>query len=90
MAFLSGAHLFLPVGTVNCVQTQQATNQESQKILYKNGASLVGALNFFTENLGTFVYTTIEDTLQSYRDFQLVRLEYVGCHSFRSIAWQAG
>jgi len=53
-----------------------ATNQESQKILYKNGASLLGALNFFTENLGTLVYTTIEDTMASYRDYQMNRLEY--------------
>lgn len=53
-----------------------ATNQESQKILYKNGASLLGALNFFTENLSTLVYITIEDTMQSYREYQMNRLEY--------------
>eukprot|EP00039_Didymoeca_costata_P012653 m.183332 g.183332 ORF g.183332 m.183332 type:complete len:193 (+) comp15542_c0_seq8:991-1569(+) len=51
-------------------------NQESQGILYRNGASLIGALNFFTENVGTFVFTTIEDTVASWRSFQEIRLEY--------------
>ena len=39
-------------------------------------ASLLGALNFFTENLSTLVYITIEDTMQSYREYQMNRLEY--------------
>ena len=35
-----------------------------------------GALNFFTENLGTFVFTTVEDTVESYNEYETLRIEY--------------
>lgn len=42
----------------------------------KNGEKLLSALKFFTSNLHTLVYKTIEDTVVTIRAFEAARLEY--------------
>eukprot|EP00040_Diaphanoeca_grandis_P044689 m.13265 g.13265 ORF g.13265 m.13265 type:complete len:457 (-) comp9663_c0_seq1:90-1460(-) len=56
--------------------TEFTMNQESQKSLHRNGEALLGALQFFTDNLSTMVFTTMEDTLGSWQKYQAERLEY--------------
>eukprot|EP00041_Stephanoeca_diplocostata_P023366 m.572617 g.572617 ORF g.572617 m.572617 type:complete len:425 (-) comp22273_c1_seq1:1694-2968(-) len=55
---------------------QFTKNHDSQKALYKNGAALLGTLKFFTDNMQTLVFTTIEDTLSTWNAYQAVRLEF--------------
>lgn len=42
----------------------------------KNGETLLGALNFFTSSINTLCNKTIEDTLQSIRQYEAARIEY--------------
>lgn len=42
----------------------------------KNGETLLGALNFFTSSVNTLCNKTIEDTLQSVRQYEAARIEY--------------
>lgn len=51
-------------------------NHDSQKALFKNGEALLGALQFFTDNLKTLVFTTMEDTLETWRKYETSRLEF--------------
>jgi hypothetical protein len=36
---------------------------------YRNGSSLLGALAFFVDNMDTFVFTSIEDTLETWEEW---------------------
>ncbi|XP_007902188.1 arfaptin-1 isoform X1 [Callorhinchus milii] len=53
-----------------------AYNAETQKLLSKNGETLLGAINFFIANVNTLVNKTIEDTLISVKQYENARIEY--------------
>ncbi|XP_064417810.1 arfaptin-1 isoform X2 [Latimeria chalumnae] len=51
-------------------------NSETQKLLAKNGETLLGAINFFITSVSTLVTKTIEDTLQTVKQYENARIEY--------------
>lgn len=58
------------------LQEEFLYNSETQRNLTKNGETLLGALNFFTSSINTLCNKTIEDTLQSIRQYEAARIEY--------------
>lgn len=58
------------------MQEEFLYNSETQRNLTKNGETLLGALNFFTSSVNTLCNKTIEDTLQSIRQYEAARIEY--------------
>lgn len=58
------------------LQEEFLYNSETQRNLTKNGETLLGALNFFTSSIHTLCNKTIEDTLQSVRQYEAARIEY--------------
>ncbi|KAL2094302.1 hypothetical protein ACEWY4_009021 [Coilia grayii] len=51
-------------------------NAETQKLLCKNGETLLGAINFFVSSINTLVNKTMEDTLLTIKKYEDARLEY--------------
>ncbi|KAG7260378.1 hypothetical protein CRUP_003065, partial [Coryphaenoides rupestris] len=51
-------------------------NAETQKLLCKNGETLLGAINFFVFGVNTLVNKTMEDTLQTIKLYENARLEF--------------
>ncbi|XP_056658753.1 arfaptin-1 isoform X3 [Monodelphis domestica] len=51
-------------------------NADTQKLLAKNGETLLGAINFFIASVNTLVSKTIEDTLMTVKQYESVRIEY--------------
>ncbi|KAM6987168.1 arfaptin-2b isoform 5-T5 [Aplochiton taeniatus] len=51
-------------------------NAETQKLLCKNGETLLGAINFFVSSVNTLVNKTMEDTLQTIKLYENARLEF--------------
>uniref|UniRef100_UPI00398F34C3 arfaptin-1 isoform X5 n=1 Tax=Pristiophorus japonicus TaxID=55135 RepID=UPI00398F34C3 len=51
-------------------------NAETQKLLCKNGETLLGAINFFIASVNTLVNKTIEDTLMAVKHYENARIEY--------------
>ncbi|ROL53142.1 Arfaptin-1 [Anabarilius grahami] len=51
-------------------------NAETQKLLAKNGETLLGAINFFIASVKTLVDKTIEDTLVNIKQYEAARVEY--------------
>lgn len=51
-------------------------NAETQKLLAKNGETLLGAINFFLASVNTLVNKTIEDTLMTVKQYENARIEY--------------
>ncbi|XP_073699057.1 arfaptin-1 isoform X2 [Garra rufa] len=51
-------------------------NAETQKLLAKNGETLLGAINFFIASVKTLVDKTIEDTLINIKQYEAARIEY--------------
>ncbi|XP_065110848.1 arfaptin-1 isoform X2 [Paramisgurnus dabryanus] len=51
-------------------------NAETQKLLSKNGETLLGAINFFIASVKTLVDKTIEDTLINIKQYEAARIEY--------------
>ncbi|KAA0722754.1 Arfaptin-1 ADP-ribosylation factor-interacting protein 1 [Triplophysa tibetana] len=51
-------------------------NAETQKLLAKNGDTLLGAINFFISSVKTLVDKTIEDTLINIKQYETARIEY--------------
>ncbi|XP_061440598.1 arfaptin-1 isoform X3 [Rhineura floridana] len=51
-------------------------NADTQKLLAKNGETLLGAINFFIANVNTLVNKTIEDTLMTVKQYESARIEY--------------
>ncbi|KAG8137205.1 hypothetical protein E2320_005732, partial [Naja naja] len=45
-------------------------NAETQKLLCKNGETLLGAVNFFVSSINTLVNKTMEDTLMTVKQKQ--------------------
>lgn len=51
-------------------------NADTQKLLAKNGETLLGAINFFISSVNTLVDKTIEDTLLNIKQYETARVEY--------------
>ncbi|XP_077156196.1 arfaptin-1 isoform X3 [Paroedura picta] len=51
-------------------------NADTQKLLAKNGETLLGAINFFIASVSTLVNKTIEDTLMTVKQYESARIEY--------------
>ncbi|XP_037324343.2 arfaptin-2b isoform X4 [Pungitius pungitius] len=51
-------------------------NAETQKLLCKNGETLLGAINFFVSSINTLVNKTMEDTLMTIKMYEGARLEF--------------
>ncbi|OCT99701.1 ADP ribosylation factor interacting protein 1 L homeolog isoform X1 [Xenopus laevis] len=51
-------------------------NADTQKLLAKNGETLLGAMNFFISGVNTLVNKTIEDTLITVKQYEASRIEY--------------
>ncbi|XP_029464610.1 arfaptin-1 isoform X3 [Rhinatrema bivittatum] len=51
-------------------------NADTQKLLAKNGETLLGAINFFISSVNTLVNKTIEDTLMTVKQYEIARIEY--------------
>ncbi|XP_051882435.1 arfaptin-2-like isoform X1 [Pristis pectinata] len=58
------------------LQEEFGYNAETQKLLCKNGETLLGAVNFFVSSINTLVNKTMEDTLLTIKLFENARLEY--------------
>ena len=58
------------------LQEEFTQNGELQKVLTKNGETLLNALGFFTTNLATLCNKTIEDTIQTVKAYESCRVEY--------------
>ncbi|XP_010897499.1 arfaptin-1 isoform X3 [Esox lucius] len=51
-------------------------NADTQKLLSKNGETLLGAINFFIASVNTLVDKTIEDTMINIKQYETARIEY--------------
>ncbi|KAL6466776.1 hypothetical protein MHYP_G00245800 [Metynnis hypsauchen] len=51
-------------------------NAETQKLLSKNGETLLGAIQFFIASVNTLVDKTIEDTMINIKQYEAARVEY--------------
>ncbi|XP_071370207.1 arfaptin-1-like isoform X4 [Centroberyx affinis] len=51
-------------------------NADTQKLLSKNGETLLGAISFFISSVDTLVDKTIEDTLINIKQYEAARVEY--------------
>jgi len=58
------------------LQEEFTQNGDLQKVLTKNGETLLNALGFFTTNLATLCNKTIEDTIQTVKAYESCRVEY--------------
>ncbi|XP_026790889.1 arfaptin-2a isoform X3 [Pangasianodon hypophthalmus] len=58
------------------LQDEFGYNAETQKLLCKNGETLLGAINFFVSSINTLVNKTMEDTLMTIKMYENARLEY--------------
>ena len=54
-------------------QEEFGYNADTQKMLAKNGETLLGAINFFIASVNTFVNKTIEDTLMTVKQYESAR-----------------
>lgn len=68
-------HLF-SVCFIYVFQEEFGYNAETQKLLAKNGETLLGAINFFIASVKTLVDKTIEDTLINIKQYEAARSEY--------------
>ncbi|XP_021177893.2 arfaptin-1 isoform X1 [Fundulus heteroclitus] len=51
-------------------------NADTQKLLSKNGETLLAAINFFISSVETLVDKTIEDTMLNIKQYETARIEY--------------
>eukprot|EP00066_Takifugu_rubripes_P021806 XP_011611072.1 PREDICTED: arfaptin-1 isoform X2 [Takifugu rubripes] len=51
-------------------------NADTQKLLAKNGETLLGTINFFISSVNTLVDKTIEDTMLNIKQYEFARIEY--------------
>ncbi|XP_077422964.1 arfaptin-2-like isoform X4 [Vanacampus margaritifer] len=58
------------------LQDEFGYNAETQKLLCKNGESLLGAITFFVSSIDTLVNKTMEDTLLTIKHYENARLEF--------------
>ncbi|TSK49681.1 Arfaptin-2 [Bagarius yarrelli] len=62
--------------SINTYKDEFGYNAETQKLLCKNGETLLGAVNFFVSSINTLVNKTMEDTLMTIKMYENARLEY--------------
>nr|XP_042702196.1 arfaptin-2 isoform X5 [Chrysemys picta bellii] len=55
------------------LQEEFGCNAETQKLLCKNGETLLGAVNFFVSSINTLVNKTMEDTLMTVKQYETAR-----------------
>lgn len=58
-------------------QDEFGYNAETQKLLCKNGETLLGAINFFVSSINTLVNKTMEDTLMTIKMYENARYDTV-------------
>ncbi|XP_016363299.1 arfaptin-2a isoform X3 [Sinocyclocheilus anshuiensis] len=58
------------------LQDEFGYNAETQRLLCKNGETLLGAINFFVSSINTLVNKTMEDTLMTIKIYENARLEF--------------
>uniref|UniRef100_A0A8C5R6U0 ARF interacting protein 2 n=1 Tax=Leptobrachium leishanense TaxID=445787 RepID=A0A8C5R6U0_9ANUR len=58
------------------LQEEFGYNAETQKLLCKNGETLLGAVNFFVASINTLINKTMEDTLMTVKQYETARLEF--------------
>ncbi|XP_063763978.1 arfaptin-2-like isoform X1 [Eleginops maclovinus] len=58
------------------LQDEFGYNAETQKLLCRNGESLLSAINFFVSSIDTLVNKTMEDTLMTIKLYENARLEF--------------
>lgn len=51
-------------------------NADTQRLLSKNGETLLGAISFFISSVNTLVDKTIEDTMINIKQYEIARVEY--------------
>ena len=57
------------------LQEEFLYNSETQKNLTKNGETLVKALNFFVSSVNTLCNKTMEDTIETVKQYEMARYE---------------
>eukprot|EP00795_Rhopilema_esculentum_P000628 gene628-10327_t len=72
------------------LQDEFTQNGDLQKVLVKNGETLLNALGFFTTNLATLCNKTIEDTIQTVKAYESCRIEYDAYRSDMEISETSG
>ena len=72
------------------LQDEFTQNGDLQKVLVKNGETLLNALGFFTTNLATLCNKTIEDTIQTVKAYESCRIEYDAYRSDMEITETSG
>ena len=55
------------------LQEEFLYNSETQKSLTKNGETLIKALNFFVSSVNTLCNKTMEDTIESVKQYEIAR-----------------
>lgn len=55
------------------LQDEFGYNADTQKLLAKNGETLLGAINFFISSVNTLVDKTIEDTMLNIKQYEFAR-----------------
>lgn len=58
------------------LQEEFGYNADTQKLLSKNGETLLGAINFFISSVNTLVEKTIEDTMINIKQYETARWVY--------------
>lgn len=58
------------------LQEEFGYNAETQKLLCKNGETLLGAVNFFVSSINTLVNKTMEDTLMTVKHYETARWDW--------------
>lgn len=64
---------FLCINSRFSLQDEFGYNAETQKLLCKNGETLLGAINFFVSSINTLVNKTMEDTLMTIKMYENAR-----------------
>lgn len=54
-------------------QEEFGYNADTQKLLAKNGETLLGAINFFISSVNTLINKTIEDTMLNIKQYESAR-----------------
>ncbi len=61
--------------SLNLFQDEFGYNAETQRLLCKNGETLLGAINFFVSTINTLVNKTMEDTLMTIKMYENARYQ---------------
>lgn len=67
--------LALTLTSLNLFQDEFGYNAETQRLLCKNGETLLGAINFFVASINTLVNKTMEDTLMTIKMYENARYQ---------------